>query len=478
MQRFEQFIHNAKKTNEYLEVRSPYNEELIAEVEKTSAEGMEQAMKNATTTWKQTMKNMPAYERANILYKVADMMKQDHDDLSMTIAQEGGKPLKDAQVEVTRAINTVKMSGDEALNLDGEILQMDKSPAGLNHIAMTIRESIGPVLAISAFNHPVNLICHQMATAFAAGNSVIVKPASTTPISAFKLALLFEKAGVPDGVINITIVSGSKTTTMVKDPRIKFVTFIGGEDVGWNLRKLIAPGTNLSLEHGGTGTSIVTKNADLDMAVPKIVKGGFYHAGQVCVSTQNTYIHQEIYDETIERILADVKKLKIGDPTELSTDVGPIINEEETKRFEGWVKEAVSDGAKILLGGNRLPNNCFEATVLSDVTEDMLVMSREVFGPVMSLKPYTNIDEVIDIMNESEYSFQASIYTQDIDMAFNTAKKLETKAFMINDSTAFRVDWMPFGGTKASGLGVGGMKYSIQDMTEEKLIILNIKNNL
>jgi len=467
-------IHGAKSTGDFKDINSPYDGSPVAKVEKADSAAVEQALKNAESTFHNVMRTMPAYQRAEYLYEVARLISENHEELSLTIAQEGGKPLKDARVEVTRAINTTRMSGDEALALNGEQITMDRSKGTENHLAFTLREPCGPVLAVSAFNHPVNLICHQVCPAIAAGCSVVVKPASQTAISCLKIAKLFEEAGLPDGVLNVTMVSGSEAEVMVKDPRISFITFIGGEDVGWEMRKKIAPGVGLALEHGGTGTAIVHKDADLDITIPNIARAAFYHAGQVCVSTQIVNVHKDIAEEFTSRLKESVAKLVTGDPTKPETDVGPLITSRDVERIHSWVQEAVEGGATLVCGGNPMDNNCYEPTILSETNPEMKVVNCEIFGPVVAIQPYDDIEQVIAQMNSSRYSFQAAVYTKDIDLALSSARKIETKACMINESTAFRVDWMPFGGLKASGLGVGGMRYAVREMTEEKLIVTKI----
>jgi acyl-CoA reductase-like NAD-dependent aldehyde dehydrogenase len=476
MDKFDLFIRDASPTGEYNHVVTPFDGAEFAQVERADAAAVEQAFVNAEYYFEKIMKTMPAHKRAAILYRVAEFMKYEHEDLSMTIAKEGGKPLTDARIEVTRAINTVKMSGDEALQLNGNQLTMDRAAGTDDHIAFSIKQPLGVVLAISAFNHPVNLICHQVATAIAAGNTCLVKPASTTPVSCLKMAKLFQKAGLPDGVINVLTISGSETDKIVSDPRIRFVSFIGSGEVGWNIRKKIHNGVGCAFEHGGTAVAVVDKLADLDKALPALIKGGYYHAGQVCVSTQIIYVHKNVYDEFSKRFQSGVSKLIVGDPTMLETQVGPLIQHSETDRVGQWVNDAVDQGAKLVFGGHKISNSVYQPTVLENVTEDMLVWQEEIFGPVVCLIKYNDLNEVINSVNNKPFSFQTCIFSQDIDVAMHYARKIETKACMINDHTAFRVDWMPFGGSKESGLSMGGIRYSIEEMTEEKMII--IKNSI
>lgn len=468
-------IKNAKSTNNFLEVKSPYSGEVIAKLEIADNNAIENALSNSVEYYNTIMKNMPAHKRAEILNRVANQIKSNHEDLSMTIALEGGKPLTDARAEVTRAINTIETCAMVALNIHGDEIRMDRTEKGENHIAFTMKQSIGPVLAISAFNHPVNLIAHQVGTAFAAGNTLMIKPASTTPISAYKIVQFFEDAGLDKGVISFLSISGSQTDKIISDKRIKFISFIGSSKVGWGIRKKAHNGVRMAFEHGGTAVCTVDKSADLDKAIPKIVKHAYYHAGQVCVSTQNVFVHSDIYDNFLKKLIDEVKKLKTGDPTDSKTDVGPLITKVEVNRIEEWVKESVSEGAKIEIGFENIGNQCLTPAVITNVNQNMKIYKDEVFGPTVNILKFNHLQEPIDAINNNDYCFQDSIFAQDIDVALHYAKGISTKAVMINEGTAFRVDWMPFGGTKDSGLGFGGVRHSIEEMVEEKMIMINNK---
>lgn len=466
-------IKDAKSTNNFKDIHSPYSGEVIAKMEIADENAIEQALVNSEKYYTTIMKNMPAHVRANILYKVANQLKENLEDLALTIAKEGGKPLTDAKAEITRAINTIETCAMVALSIHGEEIRMDRTEKGNNHIAFTIKQSIGPVLAISAFNHPVNLIAHQLGTAFAAGNTVLLKPASTTPISAYKMVEFFENAGLDKGVISFLSISGSDTDKIVSDKRIKFISFIGSSKVGWEIRRKANNGVRMDFEHGGTAVCTVDKSANLDNSIPIIAKHAFYHAGQVCVSTQNVFVHSEIYDDFLKRFITETKKLKTGDPTDSKTDVGPLITSEEVERVQEWVAESVKDGAKIELGFESIGNQCITPAIITNVNPEMKIFKEEIFGPVVNILKFDDLQEPIDAINDNQYCFQDSIFAQDIDVALHYAKSVSTKAVMINEGTAFRVDWMPFGGTKDSGLGFGGVKYSIEDMMEEKMIMIN-----
>jgi acyl-CoA reductase-like NAD-dependent aldehyde dehydrogenase len=469
-------IKGAESEGKFKDILSPFDSRIVGRIEIPTIAQQEIALSNAQSTFESIMKNMPGWKRAEILYKVSEFIKRDKELLAQTIAAEGGKPLKDARIEVTRAANTVKMSGDEALTLNGEQITMDRAAGSENHIAFTIKQGLGVVLAISAFNHPVNLICHQVATAFAAGNSVVVKPASQTPLSCLKICSYFLEAGLDDGIINVLPIPGFETEKLLSDSRIRFVSFIGSADVGWRIPKLVARGTGYGLEHGGTAVAVVEKTADLEFASASVVKGGFYHAGQVCVSTQNIFVSEEIYDEFLGLVIEKTKKLVTGDPNDELTDVGPIINKWEHNRIISQIEDALATGAKCVLGGNSIYKSCIEPTIITNTDYDMEIMNSEVFGPVININKFQKLDDVIAQCNKTPFSFQNAIYTKNIDAAFGFARKIDSKAVIINDSTAFRVDWMPFGGSKESGFRVGGVKYSVNDVVEEKLIIIKMHN--
>lgn len=465
-------IEGASSNNkENLEVRSPYSGELLAKLIKPTEDEIDLAFSNAYNSV-EFMRKTPAHERARILYYVANKIKENLEELSQLIALEGGKPLKDARIEVARAVNTVKFSADESLQLNGEQITMDRGKNTENHIAFTIKEPIGVVLAISAFNHPVNLICHQVATAIAAGNPVIVKPSEKTPLSAYKIVDYFLEAGLNPNAISVLPLNGLETEKIISDKRLSFVTFIGSSSVGWKIPKLVANGVAYALEHGGTATAIVDKSCDLELTATSVAKGAYYHAGQVCVSTQNVFIHEDVYEKFVSLLINKASNLITGDPNDEKTDVGPIITLQKLDQIMSEIEEAIQHGANLLLGGVKLENNCISPTILENTNYDMKVMKNEIFGPVVNVNKFNDINKVIHLANATPYSFQNAIYTSDINRALLFAREIKSKAVIINDSTAFRVDWMPFGGDNESGFGVSGVKYSINDLVKDKLIVI------
>lgn len=455
-----------------LKVFSPYDESLIKEIPMVGEKEVESALQKAYSLFLNRKQWIPAYKRIEILEKVQELMKSRVEALTKTAAAEGGKPYIDSKVEVMRAINGVKIAAEEIGRLTGEQIPMGLTQASVNRIAFTTREPIGVVASISAFNHPLNLIVHQTVTAFAAGCPVIVKPASTTPLSCLAFAEILKEAGVPEGWVQVVITDNEVAEKLVTDPRINYLSFIGSAKVGWYLKSKLAPGTRCALEHGGAAPVIVEADAQLEDMVPALVKGGFYHAGQVCVSVQKIFVHESIAKEVADKISALAQNLIVGDPLDEKTEVGPLILPKEVDRVEEWVNEARENSGEILCGGKRISDTCYAPTVIYNPPQDVKVSKEEIFGPVVCVYPYSDREEAINQANALPYHFQAAVFTKDLDIALDTVQKLNATAVMVNDHTAFRVDWMPFGGRDASGEGLGGIPYSMQEMTREKLMVI------
>ncbi len=455
-------------TNSSLVVTNPYTQKSIAKLMFNSAKDIEQAFVLAHKTFSERAKWLSKTERISILEKAKSLLEKDKDGFIKLAIAEGGKPYNDTVVEVNRAINGISLAIDTIKQQTGEMIPMNINASSENRLAFTVLEPLGVVFAISAFNHPLNLIVHQAVTSFAAGCPVIVKPALTTPLTCIKFIELLHKAGVPKAYCQVIVCPNEVTEKLVSDKRIAYVSFIGSSKVGWHLRSKLANGTHCALEHGGAAPSIVESDADVKAIVPSLIKGSFYHAGQVCVSTQRIFVHEKIVDNFIKTFVSQTKKLNVGDPSKPTTDVGPIITAEALNRIDAWVKNAKKEGGKLLCGGKPLPNNCYAPTVILNPSLKSEVSQQEIFGPVVCIYTYKKLSEA----NTLPYCFQASVFTQDIDNALKIASELEGTTIMINDHTAFRVDWMPFGGLKESGMGVGGIRYSINEMTRKKLIVV------
>ncbi len=452
-----------------LEVQSPYDLTKVGELETTPNSEVDSILATA----KQAAQNpLNKEDRIRVLDNTIELIKPRVDELALTIAQEGGKPLTDAIVEVNRGIEGIRNAIETLNTMAGKEIPMGLNPASSNRLAFTTREPIGVVVAISAFNHPFNLIVHQVIPAVATGCPVIVKPAQTTPLSCRKLVDALYEAGLPKQLCQMALLDNEGAEALATDSRVDFFSFIGSSRVGWYLRSKLAPGTRCALEHGGAAPVIASGDASVDSIIPPLVKGGYYHAGQVCVSVQRIFVENSIKSEFAEALKRATHSLKVGDPSLPETEVGPLILPRENDRIANWVDEAVEQGAEALCGGAKQSDTCYQPTVLLEPDAQTSVSKNEIFGPVTCIYGYDAMEEAIEQANGLPYSFQASVFAQDIDKALYATRRLSAAAVMINDHTAFRVDWMPFAGHRTSGLGTGGIPFTMEDMTQEKLIVL------
>jgi acyl-CoA reductase-like NAD-dependent aldehyde dehydrogenase len=455
-----------------LDVVTAYDRKLIAEIPADSSAALEAKLNTAAATLQNREGWLQPYERMTILKAAAQLLAAKQEQFVKLITQEGGKPYSDAVVEVTRAIDGLNDAAEELRQFAGREIPMGLSPASAHRWAFTIKEPIGVVAAISAFNHPLNLIVHQIAPAIAVGCPVIIKPASATPLSCLELVKLLRKAGLPECWCQTLITKDTKLAELLAcDERVAFLSFIGSAKVGWHLRSKLAPGTRCALEHGGVAPVIVDRSADLAKTVQALVKGGYYHAGQVCVSVQRIFVHKEIRVQFMDEFVKRVKALRVGDPELPETEVGPLIHPRETERVQTWIDEAVASGAE-LFGGGRLSETTLIPAVLLNPAADAKVSKLEVFGPLTCVYDYENLDKTIAIANSLPFAFQASVFSEDLSIALKAAEYLTASAVLINDHTAFRADWMPFAGLKQSGYGIGGIPWTMKEMSQEKMIIL------
>ena len=459
-----------------IDVHSPFDNSIVGHAPFYNLDEVKNKINIAHETFSNKEKVLPKYKRIEILEKLVGILSSQKEELTKLCASEGGKPWADSKVEVERGINGVKITIEALNTLEGREVAMGHTVSSANRMAFTFKEPIGVVAAISAFNHPFNLAIHQIIPAIAVGCSVVIKPAIQTPLSAFRLCELLKEAGLPDGWATAVVCDREASEFLATSPKISFLTFIGSASVGWYLNSKVAPGTRVALEHGGVAPVIVEADADIKELIPAIGKGGFYHAGQVCVSVQKVYVHSSIVDEVASKLTEYVKNLKVGNQLDETTEVGPLINNKEVDRIESWILEAKESGAEILTGGERISASCYEPTVILNPSDDTLVSQKEVFGPVVCIYSYEDIDEAIKRANALDFSFQAAIFTNNIDTAFKAVGELNATAVMVNDHTAFRVDWMPFGGAKKSGLGMGGIHHSMKEMTTEKMMVFKSKS--
>jgi len=471
-QHIQHLVVNATAKNK-LDVTAPFDDTLICTIDTLDETGVEQAFSTAEKLFSDRKKWLSAEQRIAILEKTATLMSQQAEQLALEAAREGGKPLLDSKVEVARAIDGVKTCIELMRSESGTEIPMRINAASAQRMAMTVHEPIGIVVAVSAFNHPLNLIIHQVAPAVASGCPVIVKPAGDTPVSCFRFVQLLHEAGLPAGWAQALVTENSGVSEkLVTDKRVGFFSFIGSAKIGWMLRSKLAPGARCALEHGGAAPVIVEQDADLDAGLPLLAKGGFYHAGQVCVSVQRVFAHSSIAQQVADKLAQLGSAMQVGDPTQAATEIGPLIRHKEVDRVDEWVQEAISKGAKCISGGKKISASCYEATVLYNPPENVRASTNEIFGPVICVYSYDDVDEAIQRANSLDVAFQAAVLTRDIDKAMHAFKHLDASAVMINDHTAFRVDWMPFAGLRHSGLGVGGIPHTFKDMQIEKMLVL------
>lgn len=449
-----------------------FDRTLIKEIPTDDAQALATKLNTAASALRNRAGWLKPHERMTILKGAAELLAADQDRFARLIAQEGGKPFTDAAIEVTRAIDGLNDAAEELRHFAGKEIPMGLTPASDNRWAFTIKEPIGVVAAISAFNHPLNLIVHQVAPAIAVGCPVIIKPATTTPLCCLELIKLLRQAGLDEAWCQTFITEDNALAEqLVTDERIAFLSFIGSAKVGWYLRSKLAPGTRCALEHGGAAPVIVDRSANRAKTTQALTKGGYYHAGQVCVSVQRIFVHKEILSSFMDEFVERVKSLRVGDPLLKETEVGPLILPRETERVVSWIEEAVAQGAK-LFGGGRLSETTLIPAVLLNPPADAKVSQLEIFGPVTCVYEYEQLEQAIHTANSLPFAFQASVFTEDLGTALSAAERLDASTVLINDHTAFRTDWMPFAGLKQSGYGVGGIPWTMKDMSKEKMIVL------
>jgi acyl-CoA reductase-like NAD-dependent aldehyde dehydrogenase len=456
-----------------LKVLNPYDQTEVGNVNLVDETTIEKFLNDAHHLHKNAKNKLPAHKRIAILKKVASLMTNDSDNLAMMIASEGGKPLIDARVEVARAIDGVEKCAHDLANIIGKEIPMGLTPAADNKLAFSIREPIGPVVAVSAFNHPLNLIVHQVAPAVAVGCPVIVKPADDTPLCCEKFINLLYQAGLPEEWASFAPCEIPVAQKLVTDPRVAFFSFIGSAKVGWYLKSMLAPGTRFALEHGGAAPVIICPTANVEEMIPKLTKGGFYHSGQVCVSVQRIFVVNSDARILAEKLALQAKKLKVGNAIEETTDCGPLIRPREVDRVESWVNGALKSGAEAVCGGKRLSKTTYAPTVLLNPSASENVSRAEIFGPVICVYDCKSNEEAIKRSNDLEFAFQSAVFSNDLKESMYFFHNLDSSAIMINDHTAFRVDWMPFAGRRQSGYGVGGISYTMEDMTQIKMAVIS-----
>ena len=452
-------------------VTNPFTETPIAEVGLARPADVEEAVTLSLKAFS-SLARSSSHTRATALQHVAGRLKEQKEDFAHTICLEAGKPITDARREVDRAIQTFSIACEEAKRIPGEVIPMDVSPGMERHLGLGQRVPIGPVLCITPFNFPLNLVAHKVAPCLAVGNPMLLKPAPQTPLTALRLGRLFQELDLPEGTLSILPCENALAESMVRDPRIQALSFTGSATVGWSLKDK-AGKKRVLLELGGNAAVIVEPDADLHLAAQRCVTGGFAYSGQTCISVQRMYLHDDVYDAFLDRVLPLVESLPAGDPADEATVVGPLIDERAAIRVETWIQEAVRQGARLRTGGTR-DGSLIRPAVLTDVDPRMKISCEEVFGPVITLSRYQQLDQAFDMVNDSPYGLQAGIFTRNVDSIFRAYHALDVGTVLANEIPTFRADHMPYGGMKDSGLGREGVKYTIQELSDQKLLVLHL----
>jgi len=455
-----------------VEVKAPYDGTVVGRVFQGRRVHVEAAIAAAVKAFG-TTRRLPAFERQRVLRRVAEGISKRKEEFSRILCQEAGKPIKAARTEVDRAVFTFTIAAEESTRIYGEYLPLDWQEYTAGRWGIVKRFPLGPIAGITPFNFPLNLVVHKVAPAIAAGCPMVLKPAPQTPLSALLMAEVVQQAGWPDGALNVIPLSNEDAGLLVTDDRIKMISFTGSASVGWQIKKNSGK-KKVILELGGNAGVIIHNDADIEYAAERCVAGGFGYAGQTCISVQRVLVQQSVYGKFTDLFLAGVKTLQLGDPLDESTDLGPLIRESDAVRAADWVQEAVRGGARLLCGGHR-KGSVLEPTVLTGTRPDMKVNCQEIFAPVVTVEPYNEFDEALRQINSSPYGLQAGIFTRDAKLMFQAFEELEVGGLLAGDVPTFRIDHMPYGGVKDSGIGREGLRYAIEEMTEPKLMVMNLR---
>lgn len=470
MKTYQMFLNGQfSKRGVLRDIVQPYNNKPFAKVYFGEEDIISEAIDGAEKAF-QKMKSTPAHVISDILRKVSERLKERSEEFANILALEAGKPIKTARGEVGRAVHTLMLGAEECLRITGEVIPMDQKTYGEDRFGMVKRFPIGVIGAITPFNFPLNLVAHKLAPALAAKNTVVLKPASQTPISSLLLAELFMEAGLPAGALQVIPAKGEVGEVLARDPKVKMLTFTGSPVVGWHLKKL-AFRKKVALELGGNAGVIVHEDADIDPAVEAIANAAFLYSGQSCISVQRVFIHQSIYRKVVDGLVKKAESYKLGDPIEENTDIGSMISEDEAKRVESWIEEAVNEGAKVLTGGKR-EGSIYYPTIIENTKAEMKVNCLEVFAPVITVTPYVDFEEVVKAVDNSKYGLQAGVFTKDINRIRYAFENIEVGGVIIGDVPTYRIDHMPYGGVKESGNAREGVRYAIEEMTEPRLMVV------
>jgi glyceraldehyde-3-phosphate dehydrogenase (NADP+) len=459
-----------QSSGEPLEVRNPFSGDLIGVTYQASRDQLEQAIVGAEKAFEIT-RQLPTYERIALLKAMAAGLKSRRDEVAQMISAEAGKPIRDAEVATDRGVFTLETAAEEAKRMEGEVIPLDLIPSSTGRSGMVRRFPIGPIAGISPFNFPLNLALHKIAPAIAAGNTIVLKPPSRDPLTMLLFAEVVDAAGVPKGAVSNLPMDRDVGDALVEDPRFKLLSFTGSPDVGWEMKRR-AGMKKVVLELGGNAGVIVDADSDLDFAVNRIRVGAFAYSGQVCISVQRVFVVEEVYDRFREKLVDAVKTIKLGDPLDRTTDLGPMIDEKAVLRTQAWIDQATADGARVLTGGAS-EGTFFQPTIIENADPESMVCSKEAFAPLVTIAPVKSFGEAIRKLNDSEFGLQAGVFTNSLEKALVAYENIDVGGVMINDIPTYRIDHMPYGGVKASGLGREGLKYAIEDMTEPRLMVIN-----
>ncbi len=459
-----------RSTSDTLEVRNPYNDEIVGVTSFASDSDLEDAI-NAAQVAFETTRTMATHQRAEILYALADLLDRRKDEIARLMSAEAGKPIGDAMVEATRGVFTVRVAAEESQRIYGEQIPLDLMASSAGRFGITKQVPIGPIAGISPFNFPLNLALHKLAPAIASGNPMVLKVPTYDPLTMLLVATLVDELELPAGAVSIMPMNRSVGDRLVTDDRFKMLTFTGSPDVGWDMKSR-AGKKKVVLELGGNAGVIIDRDANLDYAASRVITGAFAYAGQVCISVQRVFIHEDVFEVFAKKITELAEKSVMGDPTDPATTLGPMIDERAVARIDGWVKEAEARGAKILTGGK--PNGQFyEPTVIVDAPRDAAVCAREAFAPIVTLFRFSSWNEGLEQINNSDYGLQAGVFTESLEHGFKAFDQLDVGGVILNDIPTYRIDHMPYGGVKDSGLSREGLRYAIEDMTETRLLVVN-----
>ncbi|MDY6801953.1 MAG: aldehyde dehydrogenase family protein [Bacteroidota bacterium] len=458
------------QTNTKLKVCNPFDHSIVAETYLAGKDELEKAIEKAQSV-KSMMRDLPSHKKYTILMQIANQLEEKSSELALILAHEAGKPFKYALGEINRAIQVFTVAAEESKRLPKEYISIDWTAAGEKKEGLVKYFPVGLIAGIAPFNFPLNLAAHKIAPAIASGNVIIIKPARSTPLSVLELAKIIDQTGLPKGAFSVLPMDREAGNRLVTDERINMLSFTGSPSVGWKM-KANAGKKKIALELGGNAGVIVSEQANLDLAVKKCLVGAFAYSGQVCIHVQRIMVHEKVFDTFVDKFISETQMLTFGAPDNETTDISVMIDEDNARRVEDWVKEAVNDGAEILYGGKR-NGSFFEPTIITNTNQEMKVCALEIFGPVVTIEKFSDFSQAVDMINDSEYGLQAGVFTNSIIEMNRSFNELEVGGVIINDVPTFRVDHMPYGGIKNSGFGREGVKYTIQEMMEPRLLVKN-----